>query len=109
MTLPAADTLNLIPTVHDLEMAIFRGGGWSLALNVLDPVTGVGLDLTGKTAVIHLPGNINWTATITGSQFRWDLPKSSVDALVFQVGDAYLTVADGTNTTVWATGKVRVI
>lgn len=109
MTLPAADTLNLIPTVLDLQVVIYRGGGWALALDVVDPVTGAALSVVGTTATITLPGNISWVATSSGARYTWDIAKTAVDALTFQVGDARLVVTDGSHPTVWAVGKARVI
>lgn len=108
MTFPAADTLNLIPEVLELRMTITRGGGWALGLAVTDE-DDVGLDLTGKTATITLPNGDVWTAAIVGSQFVWDVPKATIDALTFQVGTGTLTVNDGSRFVVWAKGKVTVV
>jgi len=96
------------PEVLKLDMMVTRGGGWSLALLVTDNA-GIGLDLTGKTATITLDGTVSWNASVVGSTFVWDIPKTSVDALTIdKVGVAVLTVADGANVTVWAKGKVTV-
>lgn len=107
MSYPAADVLNLIPTVLELNVVIARGGGWTLGLDVVDSA-GLPLTLTGTTATITMPG-VSWAATTSGSRYTWDIAKSAVDAITFQVGDARLVVSDGTHTVVWAVGKARVI
>lgn len=110
MTYPGQDVLNLIPTVLDLNVGIARGGGWSLAIDVVDPTTGSPLTVVGTTATLTVFGQA-WVATSSGARYTWDIPKATVDALptTSKVGDAMLTVSDGSRTVVWAKGKATVI
>lgn len=104
--------IDLSPEVEQIEVKIYRGGGFAVTLEVTDE-NGVGVDLTGTIARLYInygkPGQVTWTATTVGSQYRFDVSKTAVDALTFAVGEARLSVENGANSATWGIGQARVI
>lgn len=108
----ATSVVDLSPDVERLEVKIYRGSGWSVALAVTD-ADGVGIDLTG--AVAHLYFNygatdqVDWVAVTVGSQFQFDKNAAAVSALTFTTAEVRLVVVNGANSALWGLGQARVI
>lgn len=104
--------VDLSPTVAAIEVKIPRGGGYATALAVTD-ANGAGVDLSGITATIYInygkPSQVALIATTVGSQFRWDIPKATVDAYTFGVAEARLVVSSGSNSATWGIGQARLV
>lgn len=108
MPVPGQQRLNLIPQVAELQVVIWKGGGWSIGLDVTNEA-GVLIDVTGTVASLKFGNGTIWTATTTGSRYTFDIPQATVDAITWVKDDVTLRVTSGANSVVWGRGEASVV